>query len=129
MQPAMRDRQAQEIGMQAHHAISKMASISTATPRGKAGTETAARAWRSVAEDLDHQVRAAIDHLAGSVNLGVELTKPPSRTTRFTRSSDPSAALACASSASPQPRAASAPASTAIGVPAGPFSGLICPET
>lgn len=84
-QTAMGDRQAQEIGMQVHHSISKMASISTATPRGRAGTETAARAWRPLfAKDLHHRVEQPMITSGWSVDSPVELTKPPSLTTRLT---------------------------------------------
>ena len=46
MQPAMGDGQGQKLLRQGHQAISNTASISTETPSGSDGAETAARAWR-----------------------------------------------------------------------------------
>src|SRR5690606_13589866 len=130
MQSSMGNGHVQKIRVQTHHANSNTASISTATPRGRAGAETAARAWRPRSPNTSTiRFEQPLITSGWSVNSGVELTKPASLTTRVTRSSEPSAARACASSARPQARAASAPSSAARSAPRRPLAGLICPET
>ena len=89
-----------------NRSIWKIASISTATPRGRAAALTAARAWRPLSPNTSTiRSEQPLTTSGWSVKSGVDATKPVSFTTRAMRSSDPAAARACASSDSPQARA------------------------
>src|SRR5690606_35728499 len=106
-----------------HHATWNTASISTATPSGRAGAETAARAWRPASpKTATMRSEQPLITLGWSVKSGVEFTKPPSFTTRTIRSrSPPRAARAWARRLRPQRRAASEPSATSIVSPSRPL--------
>src|SRR6056297_432291 len=136
MQSAMRQRHAAKDLWQCAHLIWNTPSISTATPKGSEGAETAARACLPASPSASPMKSDAPLITAGCwVKSAVELTKPVSFTTRTSRSrSPPQAALTCASRAIAQTFAAAAPASTSMSAPSLPVSSVspslaIWPET
>src|SRR5579872_6730881 len=101
---------------------SNMPSTSTATPPGNDATPTAARACFPASPNISTMTSEAPLTTCGiSVKSGVQLTKPPSRSTRRMRSrSPPAAARACANTLSAQSRAACLPSSMPIPAPSLP---------
>src|SRR5919106_508868 len=98
-----------------------MASTSTGTPRGRAATPTAARAWRPASPKTSpNSSLAALTTLGWSVKSGVLATNPVTLTTRRTPASSPSSALRAASRLTAQVRAAARPSSRVTSSPRRP---------
>src|SRR5579872_4764606 len=127
VQAAMGHRSCRQPGGGAHERppqeTSNTPSTSTAASAGRDATPTVVRAWRPLSpKAVTIRSEAPLSTFGPSRKSGVELTNPPSRTTRTTLSRSPSAAFTWASRLMAQPRAAALPCSIATPPPSLPLA-------